>query len=107
MSSLDDTGDSAEELPPSEASGGSKRRRLTPVERIADIVEMEHEADVAERSSGYTSVMTASTAVQSALATLKLLKESNVDEDIIATAEEKVNGLVHRWMSEMDPKENS
>ncbi|KAF4034766.1 hypothetical protein GN244_ATG13217 [Phytophthora infestans] len=84
------------------SSSGKKRRLLSPVDRIVNMLESEHKEELEERASGYNSVTRASTAVQSALATLKMLKESNASDEMLQTLEQKVNGLVQRWMAEMD-----
>ncbi|ETK75073.1 hypothetical protein F441_18633 [Phytophthora nicotianae CJ01A1] len=76
----------------------NKRCRLCPEERTAN------EDEIVERRSGYDSVTKASTAVQSALTTLKMLKDSNASDEMVREAEQKVDVLVCRWMAEMDPK---
>ncbi|GMF42580.1 unnamed protein product [Phytophthora fragariaefolia] len=87
-----------------EEGGGGKKAPLSPIDRIAKVIELEHEEEVAERSSSYAPVTDTSTTVQSALTTLKMLKDSNASKAMVREVENTVDVLVHRWMLEMDPR---
>ncbi|KAL3666145.1 hypothetical protein V7S43_008934 [Phytophthora oleae] len=67
------------------------------------MLEAEHQEEMAEQHSGYDKVTHASTAVQSALATLKMMKDADANEELISRAQQKLDVLVQRWMDEMDP----
>ncbi|KAF4030620.1 hypothetical protein GN244_ATG17596 [Phytophthora infestans] len=64
------------------------------MERIVDIVDAEQTSEVAKRHTGYESVTTASTAVQSTLTTLMILKVTDASGDMVQSAQQKVGVLV-------------
>ncbi|KAF4044457.1 hypothetical protein GN244_ATG03165 [Phytophthora infestans] len=66
-------------------------------------IDAEQASEVEKRHAGYESVRTASTAVQSTLTSLMMLKVSNASGDMMQSAQQKVDVHVRWSMDEVDP----